>query len=131
MWARWGSTPRWGAASIRTGFVYGSQTSAFQSLLNVFAVHSEPAACDSLGVSDWWFIENETLVLRMFDCSRFDADSRKQDVDPAWESGSASGHRQTAMVLSVCLSSNAAGSQHQFISIGAKRVAVVRRENSP
>jgi len=67
----------------------------------------------------------------MFDCSRFDADSRKLDVDPAWESESASGHRQTEIVLSVCLSSNAAGSRHQFIWIGRKWVAVVRRAYSP
>ena len=51
----------------------------------------------------------------MFDYRGLDANSRKQDVNPAWESGGASGHRQTAVVLSACLSSNAAGSWHQFI----------------
>lgn len=40
-------------------------------------------------------IANETLVLRMFDCNRLNADSRKLDVDPAWESGSAGGHRHS------------------------------------
>lgn len=52
-------------------------------------------------------------------------------MDPAWESGGVGGHRQTNMVLSVFGSSNQAGTGHQFIWIGRKRVAAVRNSHSP
>lgn len=52
-------------------------------------------------------------------------------MDPAWESGGVGGHRQTNMVLSVFGSSNQTGTGHQFIWIGLKRVAAVRKSRSP
>lgn len=52
-------------------------------------------------------------------------------MDPALESGKVGGHRQTVMVPSVYVSSNQAGTGHQFIWFGRKRVAVVRNSHSP